>query len=321
MSSDPPDPRSPRLEPAPNPPLEPALNGQTTFLDQQPQRPNIGSMLFLTAFFFFMSSSNNQPQIIVVGPDGQIQPRVTELDRARIQVEEYRGLINGTGNWTEGAVPQILPVDVLPSRFHHKGQFYTNITGFQREGRAHTVNLTNPSSGAFFENHPSDPFFERLPNFNGTSWNGTLAEEMRGDWDWRQVDKWEMNIKERDSFEDEWSWVKGVMTLGSLDFDFCGLHHLPNGTFELYGLANGLYLDLRNIPRLYPHHHNVTRRIVMRELQKELASQESSLLLTDVREGEFSDVVADSRFCNNHMLTPRPPLTSATSCWYDHGGC
>lgn len=63
-------------------------------------------MLFLTAFFFFMSGGNNFPppeQGVMVGPDGSIMPRVTELDVARGWVEEYKGLIvNGTGgNWTE----------------------------------------------------------------------------------------------------------------------------------------------------------------------------------------------------------------------------
>lgn len=40
-------------------------------------------------------------QQIVVGLDGELQSRVTELDMARTFVEEYKGFINGTGNWTE----------------------------------------------------------------------------------------------------------------------------------------------------------------------------------------------------------------------------
>ncbi len=41
-------------------------------------------------------------QQIVVGLDGEIQPRVTELDVAKTFVEEYKGFLNGTtGNWTE----------------------------------------------------------------------------------------------------------------------------------------------------------------------------------------------------------------------------
>jgi hypothetical protein len=59
-------------------------------------------MLFLTAFFFFMSGNNNVPQQIVTDEEGRIVPRITELDVAREQLEEYKGWLNGTeGNWTE----------------------------------------------------------------------------------------------------------------------------------------------------------------------------------------------------------------------------
>jgi hypothetical protein len=62
-------------------------------------------MLFLTAFFFFMSGNNNFPPPdggVMFDADGQLVPRLTELDLARGKVEEYRGLINGSaGNWTE----------------------------------------------------------------------------------------------------------------------------------------------------------------------------------------------------------------------------
>lgn len=67
-----------------------------------PPRPNIGSMLFMTAFFFFMSGGNNAPiSPIAVGPDGEIVQRVTELGMAGTYVDEYKGFLNGTGNWTE----------------------------------------------------------------------------------------------------------------------------------------------------------------------------------------------------------------------------
>lgn len=36
-----------------------------------------------------------------IGEDGRFVPRVTELDVARELVEEYKGWMNGTGNWTE----------------------------------------------------------------------------------------------------------------------------------------------------------------------------------------------------------------------------
>jgi hypothetical protein len=263
-------------------------------------------MLFLTAFFFFMSSSNNQPQIVIVGPDGQIQQRVTELDRARTQMDEYKGLLNGTvvGNWTEGVTPQVQPAALLPARFEHSavgaGRFYSNITGFHRDGKAHPVNLLQPAPNVTFFDHV-------LPSLNSSSeWNATLAEELKGDWDWTLVDSWEMNVKERSILEErsnltsgvkdeDWSWVRGTITFGNTeirprvtDYDFIGLHYLPNGTYELYAVPDGLYLDIRNIPRLYPQHHNTTRRIIMRELEKELDAQERSLLLTDIRpEGAY----------------------------------
>lgn len=67
-----------------------------------PPRPNIGSMLLMTAFFFFMSGGNNTAvSPIVVGPDGEIVERVTELGMAGKYVQEYKGFLNGTGNWTE----------------------------------------------------------------------------------------------------------------------------------------------------------------------------------------------------------------------------
>jgi hypothetical protein len=72
----------------------------------QPARPNLGSMLFLTAFFFFMSGNNQMPpQTIQIGPDGEFVPRVTELDMSREHLEEYKGFLNGTsGNWTEVSI-------------------------------------------------------------------------------------------------------------------------------------------------------------------------------------------------------------------------
>jgi len=63
-------------------------------------------MLFLTAMFFFMSGNNNLPeQQLVIGPDGEIKPRVSEYDLAGTLLEEYKGWMNGTGNWTEVSPP------------------------------------------------------------------------------------------------------------------------------------------------------------------------------------------------------------------------
>lgn len=100
-------PRSPRPIPGSLPSSLPpgALAGFAA--PPPPPRPNVGSLLFLTAFFFFMSGGNQMPEpTITVGPDGQIMPRVTELDRAREYVNDYKGFLNGTGNWTEvGEIP------------------------------------------------------------------------------------------------------------------------------------------------------------------------------------------------------------------------
>jgi hypothetical protein len=75
-------------------------------------------MLFLTAFFFFMSGNNNVPQQIATDDEGRIVPRITELDVAREQLEEYKGWSNGTeGNWTEVS-PAPKHVDMCPIMRH-----------------------------------------------------------------------------------------------------------------------------------------------------------------------------------------------------------
>lgn len=72
------------------------------FIDQVPQqRSSVSSMIFMTMLFFFMSNGNTPASQIIVGPDGEIKPRVTELELMRRVVGEYEGYLNGTGNWTE----------------------------------------------------------------------------------------------------------------------------------------------------------------------------------------------------------------------------
>ena len=112
---------------------------------------------------------------------------------------------------------------------------------------------------------------------------------MRGSIDWDGVTKWGMNLREReiDGHASEWSWVKGAATLTaedqSIDYNFYGLHHLPNGTYNLFAQPDGIKVDIRNIPRLYPDHHNVSSRVVLTELEKELKTQEENMLLSDVK--------------------------------------
>jgi hypothetical protein len=96
-----------------------------------------------------------------------------------------------------------------------------------------------------------------------------------------------------------WAWVRGSTTLTAhlpgypadegneaITYDFYGLHFLANGTYELYALPEGTFLDIRNIPRLFPNHHNITSHIVLAELEKELRAYEGNLLLTDVKPDE-----------------------------------
>ena len=107
-----------------------------------------------------------------------------------------------------------------------------------------------------------------------------------------------MNVKERQVHlpnATDWSWVKGSATLSAgenaIDYAFYGLHFLPNGTMNLYGLPDGMRIDIREIPRLYPGHQNITHQIILAELENELAVQEASLMLSDVQDdGELPGV-------------------------------
>ena len=113
---------------------------------------------------------------------------------------------------------------MMPSRYDHdplQGPFFTNITGFYRNAVAHPASIlghpitTNPSSVTAF-------FDRNLPNLNTTSWNETLAEELRGSWDWASVARVDFNLKERtiNGFDGHpnstfhgWTWVRGALTL------------------------------------------------------------------------------------------------------------
>lgn len=107
----------------------------------------------------------------------------------------------------------------MPRKYDHdplQGPFFTNITGFYRNAVAHPASLLSP------ETQHSSPFFDRLPNLNGSSWNETLAEELRGSWDWANVARVDFNLKERtiNGFDGHanstfhgWTWVRGALTL------------------------------------------------------------------------------------------------------------
>lgn len=167
----------------------------------------------------------------------------------------------------------------------------------------------------------------RLPINQTEGWNETRAEEMRGEWDWARTVRWDMNLKERNVSSSvdppdglshpaqkdgneypEWTWVKGALTLTSrpaplspssststasdktIVYDFYGLHHIPNGTYNLFALPEGMRPDIRRLPGLWGENRwggevgNETRGIVLRELEKEVKVQEGLFVLGDMRQ-------------------------------------
>jgi hypothetical protein len=125
--------------------------------------------------------------------------------------------------------------------------------------------------------------------------------------------------------ESEYHWVRGSATLrtskatGSrtIDYNFYGLHYRPNGTYELYGVPDGMHLDIRNIPRMYrgERERRESREIVLAELEKELKVQKDMLLLSDVRpDGESCCLVRTFRSPSGHSSSPSPSPINPPSC-------
>ncbi|WWD20527.1 hypothetical protein CI109_105003 [Kwoniella shandongensis] len=348
-------PRSPRPTPTTTPGLQPLPPGM---LQSPPPRPNLSSMLFMTAFFFFMSGGNNIPTSggVEIGPDGELRMKQSELDYVRGLRDDWKGWINGTeGNYTEPAIPPILPSSIIPPEYvhpvTHQHQFYKNITGFYRSAVVHPLSLSatggedsSPTTTSDYWRHLNLPTL----NLNKTGeWNETLAKELRGSWDWESTNKWDMNLKERNisivSFDNDsdsdtngdktretgieiegypdWTWVKGSATLYSTNdeqiaYDFYGLHHIPNGTYNLYALPEGMRVDIRRLPGMWGETlgiggevGNVTRGIVLRELEKEVKSQEDLLILNDVQSDDISDVTT----CPLLIYMTLPPLPKGVS--------
>lgn len=203
----------------------------------------------------------------------------------------------------QASTPGVLPSPLLPSRYRHDASrhyFYINITGFYRDAKAHTTSLLGSQHGDDQHANHTVTFFDgvRMPDLNAssstTAWNETRARELRGDWPWASVDKWDMNIKERlpegihESSSADWYWVRGSASVQAgadqvIEYGLYGLHYVPNGTYELYGLPDGKDIDIRNIPRLFPYHQNITRGIILAELEKELRKQQQVLLQPDAR--------------------------------------
>lgn len=122
----------------------------------------------------------------------------------------------------------------MPSQYDHdplQGPFFTNITGFYRNAEAHTVSLLAPthpaSTSGFFGDH-------YIPNLNTSGWNDTLAEQLRGSWDWASTSKVDFNLKEKSISDLDghanatfhgWTWVRGGITLYQPKADATPVEH------------------------------------------------------------------------------------------------
>lgn len=173
----------------------------------------------------------------------------------------------------------------------------------------HPVHVLESSTHSHIPASSASSYFNdvRIPNLNSSSWNSTRSDELTGEWDWSSVNTWSMQLKERaitthrgdvtpnENYTD-WTWVKGGITLttrsdpvdGSggkeIEYEFYGVHHIPNGTYDLYGLPEGKRIDIRHIPLSFTGEaYEVVREVILLELEKELKSQEDNLLLMDAK--------------------------------------
>nr|ODN88861.1 hypothetical protein L204_06299 [Cryptococcus depauperatus CBS 7855] len=275
------------------------------------RRPSLGSILFLAAFFFFMSGNNNSPV--------ETSSAVNELQWNRKIRDEWQAWIhNTTTNYTEPPPPVIAPEELLPPTYNHPTHlaFYHNLTGFHRHSKVHPLNLTTHDNAS--------PFFSNVstPVLNST--NATLI----GQWDWARTYRADFNIKERPVSEistlqdfSNWSWVKGSVILfspsisifaqNSLTYDFYGLHHIPTGIYNIYGLPTGMRVDIRRLPSLWHSHseeiQNQTKEIVLRELQHQVKVQEANFMVADHQPDETNDQTSCSLLI--HLALPPLPLS------------
>jgi hypothetical protein len=206
----------------------------------------------------------------------------------------------------------------MPSQYDHppiQGPFFTNITGFYRHAIATPISLvsTHPATTTFFGD-------KHLPNLNTSSWNETLAEELRGSWDWASTNRFDFNLKERfitdkDGHQNTtfngWTWVRGGITLFSdspvemvtntdtllegqeeisdkkeIEYEVYGLHHVRNGSYRLFGMPEGKKVDIRRIPTLFDNQeeHDLATQVILLELEKELKHQMDNLLFMDAKQ-------------------------------------
>lgn len=200
----------------------------------------------------------------------------------------------------------------MPSQYDHppvQGPFFTNITGFYRHAVATPLSLVESSleSRTFFGD-------TLVPNLNTSSWNETLAEGLKGSWDWATTNRVDFNLKERlildpngnqNTTYNGWTWVRGGITLFSdtpplfsvegeepegekqeIEYEVYGLHHVRNGTYRMFGMPEGKKVDIRRIPTLFENEveHDLATGVVMLEMEKELRHQQENLLLMDAKE-------------------------------------
>lgn len=211
-------------------------------------------------------------------------------------------------------MPVLRPETIMPSRYDHlpiQGPFFTNITGFYRHAVATPLSLVSPAEPE------TTTFFGdvRIPNLNTSSWNATLAEELKGSWNWASTHRFDFNLKERfildangnlNATYNGWTWVKGGITLFSdspplfsevgvedeegdkqeIEYEVYGLHHIRNGTYRMFGMPEGKKVDIRRIPTLFgnPDEHNLATNVILLEMEKELRHQQENLLLMDAKE-------------------------------------
>ncbi|KAE8537615.1 hypothetical protein D1P53_006324 [Cryptococcus gattii VGV] len=215
-----------------------------------------------------------------------------------------------------------------------------------RHAAVHPLSLSEPRNDSLASFWNGSPLLPRPIN-ETEGWNETRAEEMRGEWDWARTVRWDMNLKERnvsssiDLSDDppysadengysEWAWVKGALTLTSrpasvsstfldetITYNFYGLHHIPNGTYNLFALPEGMRPDIRRLPGLWGEARwggevgNETREIVLRELDKEVKVQQELFVLGDMRPDEVSETTTCPLLI--HLTLPPIPSSSLAS--------
>jgi hypothetical protein len=181
-------------------------------------------------------------------------------------------------------------VDLIPPQYHHDSHhdFFTNITGFHRLANLHPLNLLSPEPTSSFFHGLETPF----PNLNDSNWNATLAASALGTLPWSTLDHLGFNLKERPAEGNNtgYNWVKGGLTLFTgdteeIEFNFYGVHQVETGKIGLWGLPDGMRIDIRNLTRAWASEDEkaVVRQIINGELERELRTQRENLMLSEVR--------------------------------------